>query len=550
MKTSIVIASLLFSANVMWASLPLMPGTPALQPVNAVGAAPTVSGGVIKKITPATTVIITDTPQGERMSDVVWASRACAPVDGKPQWAEVEGFVPEIVTDGTGMYIHNPITQLSEIAQAWIEGTINADGGTVTFPTPQAYMLNEATPGVVTMLYATRVSSTTGKPEAGNTDLVFEITEDGMNQTDGGLLALTDEAGNFYGYGDMNIIVSRITDSRVTLPEGAEISTYTVEYNRNGNQQIQSARVALSGSEVYFSDPLGMEGVWFKGALSGNTVTVPGGQYLGSESGFPMYIMAAEAFKRTEVDPMGQPYEVIDYNVFPERDITFVYDAATGEYKCDGIMLLNAGKTTLGMAYLAMHNPVYKPWEAVKATPQKPSIDEYVDLKEYESIGLYGCFLIFRVPYYSTEGGFLPQEKIFYEITIDGKTLEFFGETQLPYYGQFQDASTMTALTVGDNMHQLQLPYSVKKGASIRSYYYYKGELIPSEEARYKLENDVLVPEESSVELTEADTALPLGVNYYDMTGRRLVSPAAGTIVIKECVMSDGTSRREKIIVK
>lgn len=133
-----------------------------------------------KKILPATTQIIKDTPSGEFLTEVLWSSVGCAPVNGSAKWIEVSGFVPKIVISGSKMYMYCPITQLSDIAQAWIEGEISADGKEVVFPTPQAYMINEATPGQIDMLYAGRLNAATGKYEEGNKNLVFSY-EDGVS---------------------------------------------------------------------------------------------------------------------------------------------------------------------------------------------------------------------------------------------------------------------------------------------------------------------------------------------------------------------------------
>lgn len=548
MKYALLVASLLATSAASAAVYNEY--TPMLQ-VNKSAVAATAQGSALRpimpktsvnRITPATTEIITSMPAGTLMKEVVWSSNACAPVNGKVEWVEAGGFVPSIVTDNNTMYIYCPITQLSDIAKAWIKGIISEDGKTVTFPTPQAYMLNEATPGIVATLYATRVSSSTGKPED-STDLVFAIEEDGgLTQIDGGLLALTDDNGGFYGYGDMNIMVTKIDETANVLPTDADCQTYIMDYMVETAKARQSAVIGRSDDEVYFSDPLGIENSWFKGILKDNKVTVTTPQYMGADSGYPLYMVTATEFTRTETDFLGQVNEVIDYKVIPNADIIFEYDATTGTYTTDQILLLSSDKDKRGMASAPFKKVTYTSWTPVAASPANPSISNYIDLTEYAAYGLRGCMMTVETPNEGNGGEFIPQEHMYYTVFVDDEPLEIYGFTTLPFYAQVSDATIETYISVSGVTHQIQIPVTPKNKLGVQSFYEFEDELLESELIEYRIINGQL---EGSVDQIMADDEAVMS-EYFDIYGRRVAADAAG-FVIRRDTMSDGSQRSVKL---
>ena len=551
MKYALLVASLLATSAASAAVYNEY--TPLLQ-VNRPAAAATAQGQALRpimpkttavnRITPATTDIITSPPAGTQMKEVVWSSNACAPVNGKVQWVEVSGFVPTIVTDNNTMYIYCPLTQLSDIAKAWIKGTISEDGKTVTFATPQAYMLNEATPGIVTTLYATRVSSTTAKPEE-STDLVFAIGEDGgLTQTDGGLLALTDDNGGFYGYGDMNIMVTKINETVNVMPADAVCQTYIMDYMVEKTSARQSAVIGRSGDEVYFSDPLGFEDSWFKGTLNGDKVTVTTPQYMGAESGYPLYLVTATEFTRTETDMLGQIYDVTDYKVVPGADIVFEYDAATDTYTTDQILLLSSDKENRGMASAPFKKATYTSWTPVGVAPANPSVSNYFDLFEYAAYGLRGCMMTVETPNEGNDGEFIPQEHMYYTIYIDNEPLEVYGFTTLPFYAQVSDATIETYISVSGNTHQVQIPVAPTSKLGVQSFYEFGDELLASDLIEYDIVDRQLI-DPNGVESVMNDIE-SVSSEYFDIYGRRVAADATG-LVIRRDTMSDGSQRSVKL---
>lgn len=381
---------------------------------------------------------ITQTPDGSPLAEMLWHSKACRPKDGRAEWVTVDGLVPTIVTQGRRMYIYCPITQLAEIAKAWSEGEVT-DSSRVTFHTPQPYLINNDG----TMLYATRINSATGRIEEGKTDLVFDYTDGNLTQTDGGMLAITDLAGNFYGYGDMDIAITRIEQQRVVLPADAQVLSYRLTYSRNDATGLQqTARVAFVGKEVYISNPVGGDDSWMCGTLADGVITVPAGQYLGADSGYLLYVSG--------------------------HDATFSYEAATGKFTSLQPLLIKSADGAASANYDYMH---YEPWQMTPATPATPAISSYVDLTGYESFGLYGCLFGFTIPSVDVDGQFIAPEALTYQLAFDGKPIELYGTTDIPYYGAFEDNALKTYLQCNGDEHQLQTPQRPVQTISVQSTY-------------------------------------------------------------------------------
>lgn len=498
----------------------------------------------VNGLTPASSQIITEVPVGEVMQEVLWSSKAGYPENNKLTWTEVSGFVPTIVTYGSEMYIYAPLTALREIAAPWIKGTISEDGTKVTFPTPQAYLINEATPGVQTMLYATRGDGQTGKPDESNMNIVFSYVDGELTQIDGGVLMLTDIAGNFYGYAEMDMSVTKIKETPVSLPEDITPETFYLEFKDASSSTRYSAMIGQQGDDVYFSNPLGLD-TWFKGVASadGKQVSIPTPQYMGSGSGYPLWLVTGRKFTRTEIDPMFGSYEVTDYEFYPNKEIVFTYDEETGIYSSSDLMILSSDKEKAGNAIVGFEAPAYHPWVATPVNPADPSVSFYMDLKEYEAFGLFGCMMTVEIPYESAGGDFIPQENLYYCIYIDGSPLEIYGVNMIPYLAQISDAAIQTAITVSGMTHQIQTPVKPSKTLGVQSFYEYEGQLLSSELVTYNIVNGEL--EGASVESLASDAAAVIGC--YDLTGRRVAADAEGVVIRKER-MSDGSVKCVKVL--
>lgn len=488
---------------------------------------------------------ITEQPSGEVMQNVVWTSNACAPGgDGKVAWTESSGFVPGVVTNGNKMYLYAPITLLTNIAAAWIVGEISADGKTVTFKTPQPYMVNNGTAGPET-LYATRLTSA-GVYDASDANLVFSFVDGNLTQTDGGVIALTNIKGQFYGYADTNIKITRIDEVANVLPDGAKLQSYVMQSSTGNVISRQTAQVAFCGNDVYISDPVGVANAWIKGSLSGNTITVPTHQYLGAGSGYPLYVNAGEMYTYSVTDPAtGAPQTVTSYKVLDQDAITFTYDSETGVISTTQLLLINAGKTTLGVAYVGFDKPTYSPWTQVPAKPATPTIDNFIDLDPYASYGMRGCMLGVTVPSCDVDGAFVAQEDLYYQITFDGVPVTIAGTPYIPYYANYSDGDLGIYISASGDVHQLQFGNKPRKSVGIRTFYVVGEDVYASDENVYSIVDGQLV---NGIAEISRDNRIELQTGYFDITGKRINPRNTKGIVIRKTAFNDGSVDSKKFV--
>lgn len=80
-----------------------------------------------------------------------------------------------------------------------------------------------------------------------------------------------------------------VTDQEVTVPETAVKKDY-VFYNEdlNKNKYARKGFVAVDGNDYYFNQLCSWEGV-VKGTRSGNKITIPGNQYVGTDGSYFLY---------------------------------------------------------------------------------------------------------------------------------------------------------------------------------------------------------------------------------------------------------------------
>lgn len=497
-----------------------------LQIVNNAPAAPAEPISVINKvaprrITPASTSPITKTPAGDLLTDVVWSSMTGAPSDGKVVWSDMSGVTPSIIVDGNKMYICSPLSSFAGFAKPWIEGTIS--GETVTFPTPQAYYMDMSTG---TMTYLTRLDPSTGRVNTSNLNITFSYKDGNLTQTDGGVLALTNIDGGFYGYAEMNIKVEKLNDEAVQLPAGAELKSYLMTFD---GTQKQTAKVAFVGKDVYISDPLGVENAWMKGTLEGNTISIPTKQYMGSGSGFPLYVQSGQKYTYTETNMMGQLETKIGYKLLDDASINFTYDAATGSFSTTQILLMNAGKNELGSAYMAFENASYAPWTQVKATPANPGIAAFQDLTPYIMLGYRGCLLGLVVPNNDVDGNFIAQEDIYYELSFDGKIVEVYGVSKIPYYTSLADNENSIYISNAGNAIQFQYPITPSKSISIQSFYVVGDEVGQSDVITYNIVDGQLEPVDA-IERVEIST-LKSQRSMFNLNGQQVGNDYKGIVI-------------------
>lgn len=220
-----------------------------------------------------------------------------------------DGLEREVVfsDNGTDVWFKDPLTHAP--AGTWIKGTLK--DGIITVETPQLMDRTE-NDGKVEDWYVQRlrkviVSTESGEvtdwvPDTEKTSITYRFTGDSIVQVpeEDIKLGMTNE-GKYMFYGESDAVYVLHTDRTVKFPAGSKPGRWSFIYNNDA--YAHQAEVVIDGNDFY------LKGFWLdfpeaciKGAISGDKIVFPSGQFLGRLTGAnaPRYIYFTSARKNPE----------------------------------------------------------------------------------------------------------------------------------------------------------------------------------------------------------------------------------------------------------
>ncbi len=252
-----------------------------------------------------------------------------------------DGMMTIVFCDNNEVYILNPLSYAT--TDTYVKGTL--DGNTITVQLPQTlynfsgYNLELAwldvsayVDGTVSSYYNAAITA-----DRSNTTAVFTIDNNGTISLQGSsstyvLAGVYDDDEMWYGAGDYESVYTETTlEETITPPAGITPVTYYYNgssyYSSASHSFSSTVNVVKDGNDIYFqglatgdASRVILPDAWAKGTLSGSTVTIPMGQYMGLYGGNAIYL--------------------VGYNS-GASDITFTYDAEADTYTLDNIMFVN-----------------------------------------------------------------------------------------------------------------------------------------------------------------------------------------------------------------
>lgn len=479
----------------------------------------------------AATAQITETPEGEMLTNMEWQSKGFKPdySTGQTSTFTETGAIAHVVKNGNDFYIQDPISQYKK--GVWIKGTLSEDGTQVVFNTPQMF----TTENGYTFYYYRMVQSGTKLAIGESTDLVFSYDGEKLVQTDGGYLAVATLQGQIAGYVDYNITIQPIGEECATPPTDSEMLTYKMTYEGQGAEQSKTVNVAFSGTDVYIANPTGVEGSWIKGTLDGDKIVCPNSQFLGADESFGHYVYFKAAKGTIEM------VEIPGYGTFPVNNIsltndeavTFTYNADDCSFSTEQLFLVNDAKDKLGNNYLDYAKATYTTFAEVAATPANPSMTSFHDI--IEGYG-FGMFLI-DMPNQDVDGNYINQDNMYYNLYIDDKQIALpNGETNIPY--AYVDGDFF--MQVSGTAHTFKYYDPVSEKVGFQTFYKVGDEVNQSELVWYYIKN-----ESDAIASVDGNKQV-VSTEYFDLTGKRLAAPATKGLFIQKTTYSDGTQRTVK----
>lgn len=460
------------------------------------------------------------------------------------------GSVNMLVRDGSTIYLSNPMSLIP--VEGWLEGTV--EGNKVSLKLPQLVQHRTVTgAGSSDREYNDYIVALDyGEDEEGGwyfpcPDQVYNFTvgADGswIPEDDSIMLGHcvwvdpkdygVDEEPqwDWQGAGDIYLKLNPVDAHVVTAPEDATFEAYNLIYNNT----YVPIEVAFDNADVYFKglctfDPT-LRDALIKGEVKGDKIVLPTGQFFGVSEEYlnTIYFMAGDSGILTDED--GNNFRKFE----PGDDLTFDFDEANHL-----MMTQNDYCMTVTMAepyyYDFVLNPVVRkddPDLEVKELLPPIYWDFYPQNDQY----MLPNQVVFIIPEVSAEYIPLDTDRIFYQVFVDDALFEF----QPDEYDYLTETMTDVPFGYNDDWDfygegQLQYvfvaPFDVE---SLAVRYLYRN---PDDSTIYSPKL-YFIGDPSSVS-SAVDESEVQSVEWYDLTGLRLSSPAKG-LNLKVIIRSDGS---------
>lgn len=496
---------------------------------------------------------IVQKPKGTLISNAYATARGYYPYWGYAYQAYSDGLARDMVEDGSSFYIKNPFSRI--ITNTWLKGTKKQTGtagvaDTVVVSLPQPIYrgnVQDADGNLVTKtLYAYNLIITKddeGKSvykSAESQQVEFTWNGDTLRKLGNEILALTDENGNWYTYGDDSIVIHRQKDVPAKLAATGIKTKYALTYNltpEKSDYKILNAIREEGG--LFIGDLMGKQGLWAKGISAGDKMIFEK-QYLGIDTTLLYHVYYIPAEVEFEYD---KTYGKYNLKALPVDRLEYAYDTDKDSLGTDGAFFVNYGKNVLNANNVYLSSCFTK-WEDRAYKPQAP-YNIYVDT---EPTGSVTGILQFDLHTTDAGGSLLDADNMFYSV--------YFNDADHAYtfarerYKNLTEDMTEVPAAFTDNWD-----FAISGGKTYNVYFYESDFTDMARigiKAIYKGGNAINSSEISWKDITagimngNTDNGSIRSVCYFDMTGRRVASPATG-LYIKTVRYADGTVKGMKM---
>lgn len=344
-----------------------------------------------------------------------------------------ENYATDIIWGDNGdVYIKAPLSDENMPTDTYMKGTI--ENGVMTFNLPQDFAVID---GKKYMLNRLEYKLTNPDEQKGlyfiteDNKITYTLHEDGSVSMEKSsdfsdeidlpdfILGLTDEEGNWVGYGDFNQTYTPFDGKISTLPEGAEIHKMQVTYDDYAakvmDMAVKDGKVYIAGFNSNYPEAC------IVGDIDGNRLSFPTGQYIGTDNYWHSFIYFWAGEYKIAYDPLAGEDRL---QLMQTPSLDFAWEGNTLQFATDNMLIVNHGNDQL--AYIELFNKAKgKPYdaEAVPAAPMAPVFD-IVD--EYNPEQYYGYGKVrFLLPMIDVNGNLLDTSKLYYKFFIDGAPYEF-----------------------------------------------------------------------------------------------------------------------------
>ena len=489
---------------------------------------------------------IMDVPEGTLYDNMYASSFAYGLGWGDIYIQNVDGGIGKVVEGDDGnLYIYNPISQgyIWFSILPWIKAEPAGDGKYVVH-LPQLYIIDVGDPYYA---YCMHYDEDEGMPvveEEG--DIEFTWENGVLTQLGDKFIGLCDATADWFYMADQHIVYAPQNDEVTTLPEDMFVQSYTMTYLSDPSDLTQTKEtvvsVAIDGEDIYMGNLNNNNpDSYIKGHLADGKATFPTRQYLGPDAYYNghIYVLTGEAY----VDAETYSSPVFNYNLNDEIVFNVDEDARNIVAEWPAAMVTNVGPNTLSILndYVAPGLAAFDEVPAVPATPVFTDEDVTVNSSAGWTV------LHFTIPTVDVDGNKLNENKLYYNIYLDGEVFTFDPEdyiglssamTNIPY--KFEDNINFD-IYISNGRHTVYLYTTDFEQVGVQSIYT-AGDEENRSDIVYNLNPNVTGINEMASGARVVDT------RYYDLTGRQLPTAPATGIYLKHVTYSDGTSTAVKVV--
>ena len=325
--------------------------------------------------------------------------------------------------DGT-VYLFNPSANF--VSNSYLVGYV--EGNKMTFELPQPIFAGHSDWNDSDYVYYACMldyipsSATTGTyKQSAEQILTFSKQSDGSwkmdGPSDGGkLFGMVDHDGDWFGYGDWDVLYQPFNTPVETPPANLQTETWVMKYSGTGHR----VQVGIDGEDMWVKGmATELPDSWVKGVISGKYVSFQGGQYMGMDAAeyFHNYFYGATVGIGTN------PVTGKDEWQYKLADrVRFEYNAAAKNMFTDVYVDLNANPSVEVEAshYIYKEPDLQRQSDVISLTPCKIDVMNYSTwIKDFECGGIDFDFL-----QYNIDGDLLDTAHLYYAVIVDEDYLE------------------------------------------------------------------------------------------------------------------------------
>ena len=507
--------------------------------------------------------VITTPPAGQKLT-MCGQSFSFFVDYGEVMQEEWDGLAYEaVVTDDGDFYLKNPISRLQW--DTYIKGKLTDEGITFEFPQP-LYRFEDEESGVAIDLYVDVLEYAevetedeyfiTFVPSENTRTITFEKDEDGNYIMDYDyMLGAVTANGNWQGYGECELILKPFDVKKTEVPEGVNFNyTYVLADEIFGwdHTVLRPMAIGFDGSDAYLKGiSMAMPDAVVKGTFDADTQTlsIPTNQFMGQFYNYYIFMMNGLGREYYDESWGCNMIEIL----LDEEPLRLVYDAETNVYtpvtddEHFAVMIFNFGNSDVTPCEYYSVDRIYSQGEITNYAPLAPQIQDVYSVSEFDDN--YSCCIEFILFAENEIGQLLIDSNVYYNIFVNGELYPLTAEEfpSLAAYGIESMTDVPASFSDNDDIyasgdfHGIAFRNKNISTIGVRAVYI-------ADDARGESEIVTVEVPNSSVE--SISDASVVSEEYFDVAGRRLSGPVAGSVVLRRAVMSDGTVRTSKVMMR